>query len=96
MDRKISAIGKSVKSQRRQRDKWLSDRKRAKANLMRLYHRRGMPNPGRMGPTSFSKEHWLLEQIIGTVFMTKRLWDRWDRIHREHQSRVMCSHAFFL
>ena len=56
--------------------------------LRALHRRRGMPDPGYMNCPSFVREHELFEQLVRTSSVPSRLYNRYQKIKREAQSRA--------
>ncbi len=54
----------------------------------RLYPRR-MPDPRDMSSEKFSREHFILSELVGTTFMTSRMFGRWRKMDEEHSRRAL-------
>ncbi len=55
---------------------------------MNLYSGR-MPDPGRMKSKGFARELFLLSELVGTVFMTARMYARWRKMDEERTRRAL-------
>jgi hypothetical protein len=60
-----------------------------KLKLQKMY-RKKQPKPENMTGRRLANEYHLLATLVGTIYLTSKMFKRWRRVNQEYASRMAC------